>query len=132
MGRLQSAVASGTIFPGRFVKLDSTLQGQVLQCGSGDTPIGISDLGGRRSPYIDQTNPQPAANINEPIRFWDLDSECGLEVVAAVTPGQRLKPDTNGKGTPTTAATDQYGAVAINIAAAGYYCKVKVSPGEGQ
>lgn len=129
---LQSGIAGGTIFPCRFVKLDSTAEGAVVQCGAGDAPIGVSQQGARRSPYIDQTDPARAALVGEPIGYYDLGSSgVGLEVVAAVTPGQRLKSDANGKGTPVSAATDQYGARAVDIAPAGDICKVAVELGQG-
>lgn len=127
----QSAIAGGTIFPYRFVKLDPTAEGRIVQCGAGEVPIGVSQPGTRRSPYIDQTDPPRAALVGEPIGYWDLaESKVGLEVVAACSPGDRLKSDTNGKGTPASGG-DEYGAIAYDEAAAGDICAVQVAPGKG-
>lgn len=125
---LQSFIAGGDIYPARFVKLDSTTDGQVLQCGSGDIPIGVSQLGTRRNSYVDSSG--KAAAAGEPVQVFDLNSECALEMVAACNPGQYLKPDTNGKGTPVTTDNDYYGAVAAEVGAAGKYSKVKVVYGQ--
>lgn len=124
----QSAIAAGDIYPTRFVKLDPSNTGKVLQCGAGDRPIGISQQGTRRSPYVDSSG--KAAAAGEPIQYYDLTEECDLEIAGTVAPMDRIKSDANGKGVKTTTNTDQYGAVAIHEGTSGKRVRVKVVYGE--
>src|SRR5262245_54333666 len=124
----QSAIANGTIAPARFIKLDATADGKVLQAGAGDRTIGISQLGTRRSPYISAAN--EAALVNEPIRYFDQNEECGLEIAATIAPNDRLSPDANGMGIVTAADGDWYGAIALAAGVSGDIIPVKVVYGE--
>lgn len=121
----QSWIASATINPCRFVKQTGTTgnSGRVTQCGSGDTPYGVSEKATRRSPFIDTSG--NAAQAGEPIVVHDENTECALEIAATITNGTYLKPDTNGKGVAASTG-DIYGAIAMQDGVAGGQILVKV------
>jgi hypothetical protein len=120
-----SFVASGDIYPARFVKYDPA-DGKVLQCVAGDVPFGISQEGTRRSPYVDGTG--RAAAAGEQLAVYTLGERAQLQVAAAVTPGLRLKPDANGMGI-AAAGIDAYGGWAQWNGAAGKLIEVLIDPG---
>ena len=123
----KSYLANGTINPSRFVKLDTTTQGRVLQCGAGDKCLGISQLGTRRSPEVDSSG--NAAQTGEPLGVHDEFGElCGLTLGGTVTVGDRLKSDANGKGVTTTTDQDEYGAIAKMNGVSGDVITVEVTP----
>jgi hypothetical protein len=125
----QGFIASGNIYPCRFVKLTATTTGQVTQCGAGDEIYGVSQTATRRSPYVDSSG--LAAEAGEPIGVFDDTEDCALQLGAAVaTPGTRLKSDANGCGTPVTSDKDEYGAIAVQTGNTGDQIKVKVQRGQ--
>src|SRR5215471_8471641 len=115
-----SFVASGDIFPCRFVKMD-TADGKVLQCVAGDVPIGISQEGTRRSPYVDSSG--KAAAAGEPLAVYTLGERALLECAATMLPGVRVKPDASGKGI-AAAGVDAYGGFLQWNAASGKLVEV--------
>jgi len=112
-------VASGNIYPSRFVKISG--ENQCAQCGAGDEPIGIS-MEGTNYPPIDDphvTVAGYAAVSGESLRIYgDGDESVLITAGAAFSAGAHLKADTDGKGIATTAATDASGAVALQAATA--------------
>jgi hypothetical protein len=122
-----SYVATGDIYPSRFVKLD-TVDGKVLQCVAGDLPFGISQEGTRRSPYMDTTG--RAAAAGEQLAVYTLGERAQLQVNATVLPQQRLKPDANGMGVPVAVpSVDAFGGFAQWNGAAGKLIEVLIDPG---
>lgn len=124
----QSRIANGDIYPMRFVKLDTTADGKVLQCGAGDKPIGISQKGTRRSPYVDTSG--KAAAAGEPVMLYDETEEPAIQLGGTVTPDNRLKSDANGKGIATTSDGDVYGAISLAAGVLDQFIPVKVTVGE--
>jgi len=132
-------VASGTIYPALFVKQDfhTTAPFSVLTAGVGDTPVGVSDF---RVKYLPgsigpgATAPIPAAEAGDPIYVVPPGGAGVLYTGAAVSAGQYLKPDSQGRGIPldpTNTTTPQwYGARAEEFAnAAGIPIRVTVMVG---
>jgi hypothetical protein len=127
-GPSYSKVAGGNILSCSFVKLDTSNDGQVLQCGSGDTPFGISFPGTDSPPFVGLDTPYTAI-INENVGIYGPpDVNCLLQISAAVSPGQHLKPDANGFGTPITSSSDIYGAVAAESGVANQIIRVNLVP----
>lgn len=126
MGQSWSKVANGNIAPARFVKIDTTADGKVLQCGAGDQVYGVSQPGTRRTPY-GSLDDGFAAIAGENLQIYGLgEKEIMLELGGAVTRGDRLKADANGKGVTTTSANDEVGAVAMASGASGDLVPVEV------
>jgi len=123
-----SYVANGDIFPSRFVKMDPALDGRVIQCVAGDLPIGISQEGTRRSPYVDGTG--RAAAVNEPVGVYTLGERALLYINGTVAPNQRVKPDANGEGIAVVSpSVDAYGGFVQFNGVAGKLVEVLVDPG---
>ena len=114
-----SRVANGNIAPSRFVKLDTTAEGFVLQCGAGDQIYGISQPGTRNAPYGALDDGFAAIKGNTLSIYGPPEKDVPLELGASVTRGQYLKADVNGKGIATAAATDIAGAIALDSGSAG-------------
>jgi hypothetical protein len=125
---LQSGIANGDIYPMRFVKLDSTTDGRLLQCGAGDRPIGISQKSTRRSEYIDTSG--KAALAGEPVQYYDVNEICALQLGGTVARGDRLKSDANGKGITAATDGDAFGAIAEAAGVLDQFIPVQVSLGE--
>jgi hypothetical protein len=122
-----SYFANGDIYPARFVKLDPA-DGKVVQCLAGDLPIGISQEGTRRSPYVDPSG--KAAAAGEQLAVYTLGERAILQVNATVTPQMRLKADANGMGIAVASpSVDAYGGIALFNGAAGKLIEVLVDPG---
>lgn len=110
-------MARGTIYPSRFVAIDTASDFGVITAALPDiTPVGISQSGTKVAPNLLQslgsTAPtiQPAAVSGDSVGVFSIGDVCWLTVgSAAVTPGDFLKNDGNGGGIPA-AAGEPYGA----------------------
>ena len=122
-----SKKASGNIAPSRFVKLDTTGDNLVAQAGSGEKCYGICQPDTRRTPYSTLDDGY-AAIAGEDVKVFSVGEVCLLELVATVSPGDRLKSDTNGKGTPVGSNNDEYGAIALVAGVSGQLIMVQVVP----
>lgn len=124
-----SFTAGGTITPMCFVKSSTTQDNQVLLCGSGDKPIGISQPEQRWAPWapIQDGN---AAKQGENIRVWTEGEVCWLILGAGgCTAGDYLKPDANGNGVTSSSDGDIYGAQALEKGTVGQQVRVQVLNG---
>lgn len=127
IGQTQGFVATGNIYPRRFVKASGT-DGKVTQCGSGELPLGVSGQGTRRPQYIDSNGYH--ASANEPCLVYGLGEECEIELAGTVNQGDRLASDGNGKATATTTDQVQYGGFALMDGVSGQTILMRVQPGE--
>jgi hypothetical protein len=117
--------ANGTIAPCRFVKLDPSASFSAIQAGAGDRTFGIS---------VDATIDPPlsgastaAANAGDQLEYYTPGEVCRLELgTGGCTAGDLLKPDANGKGIAGVAATQFYGAEALETGVAGEFVNVMV------
>ena len=98
--------ANGNIGPSLFVKIDTTADHMLLQAGSGDQPIGISQVGMKRTPGLAGSDTTIAAAQGD---------VCQITAGAAVTRGDLLKADASGRGI-TAGSGDLCGAVALESA----------------
>lgn len=123
---MQGAIANGAIGTCRFVKKVGTTSRRIAQAGAGERVCGISQIGARRDPYIETTDPPRAAIAGEPCGYFDDNEECRLRIADTVNVDDLLKSDANGMGTPGTADQDDIGAVALEHGSAGDTIRVKV------
>lgn len=113
-----SFTASGTIKPSRFVKLSGVRQ--VAQAGDNEEILGVAMEGSNRAPLSDLVSDVYAAQAGESLLVYSTGEMCLVEAGAAVTAGDLLKSDAQGRAAPvaTTGATIQnYGAIALDSAA---------------
>lgn len=123
----RSYLANGNIYPSRFVKLDSSGEGYVLQAGAGDTPVGVSQAGTRLPPIEGYDDGYAAVQNVEAVLVYEATDECWLEVGAAVSNGDLLKPSTDGVAITASSDGNIYGAQALQDAtAANQLIRVKV------
>lgn len=122
-----SKVAGGDIRPSRFVKLDDTADGVVLECNAGDQIYGISQPGTRNTP-LDGLDDGNAAIAGENLNIYGPpEKEVMLEIgTGGCVPGDRLASDADGKG--VVATTDEYGAIASMAGANGEIIPVQCVP----
>lgn len=127
MSEAYTMVAAGNIAPSRFVKLSTTANGRVAQCGSAEQIYGISQPGTRNTPYSSLDDGYAAIAGENLLVYGAPGARCLLELGGTVTRGDRLKSDTNGKG--TTATTEEYGAVALASGVSGQLIEVQIEKG---
>lgn len=121
-------VANGNITPSRFVKVDTSAEGRVIQCtATTDFPIGVSQAGTRRAPYS-SLNDGFAAIAGEGVRVFQLGEVCPIEAGAAITRGDRLSPDTSGRGITAGAAVKSGGIALESASGAGVLIDMIVLP----
>ena len=124
--------ANGNIKPSRIVKQDATADFKVLQAtdgagSAGDLGIGISQEGNRRLPLTGYDSDY-AAIAGEEMQVYTEGDECFLVVGAAVTNGDKLKADSDGRGITASVSGDQVVARALQTATtAGQLIKVLVT-----
>src|SRR3954452_24886028 len=136
-GTYLNLAANGNILPMTFVKLDPTMGESCLQCGAGDSPIGVSGTWTRYAGGTPANDLEPGGGLEAVSGEFPLVASMGC-----VTPlicgntgwatGNRLKPDASGYGIPCAATTDLAGAVALEPATPGVHGRVLVIvPGAG-
>jgi hypothetical protein len=122
-----SMKANGNITMSRFVRIDTSGDGLVVQAGTGEKCFGVSQAGSRRVPYSSLDDGY-AAIAGEDLEVFGIGEECWLEIGGTVTVGDRLKSDTDGKGVTTTTNLDEWGAVARQAGTSGQLIRVQVIP----
>ena len=123
-----SLLANGSITPARFVKLDTTqVGGFALQCGANDKIFGVAQQGTRQAPLSGLDDGFAGiAGVNE-ITVYTVNDVCWVEVGGAVTAGDYLEADTNGRAVTSSTDGHNYGAIAMESATAlGQYVKARV------
>ncbi len=121
-------VANGNVAPSRFVKLDTTTEGRVLQATAGDKIYGISQQGTRNTPY-GALDDGFAAIAGENLNIYGPpEKDVLLELGGTVTRGDSLKSDANGKGVTTTSTGDWIGAIALDSGATGDLIPIQTIP----
>lgn len=102
--------ASGNISPRRFVKIsgDYTVAQSVASSAT-EVAIGVSSPGTREAPIPGGS--AFAAIAGDPLRVFQLAEVTELEVAVAVTAGQRLKSDANGRGVLAVAGNEYFAEV---------------------
>jgi hypothetical protein len=125
-----SKVAGGNITPSSFVKLDTSNAGQVLLCGAGENPYGISQPGTRNAPFP-SLDDGFAAVITENLMVYGAPAKDVLLRLGAggALIGSHLKSDASGFGIACTGTTDVYGAIAQEAGASGDLIRVQVVAG---
>lgn len=113
--------AAGTITRSRFVRLSSSGNNSVVQCGLGEQPIGVSQYGSREAPLPSVTdNPSLAAKSGDALEVHvvnETHETPALEIgLGGCLAGDTLIADADGKGIVGTGAI---GAIALEAAAAG-------------
>ena len=121
-------VAGGNISPHRFVKPSTTADHTVLQAGAGEKVVGISQRGTRNVPYSSLDDGY-AAIAGESLRVYSTGETCLVECGGTVTPGDRLKADSNGKAVVASSG-DEYGAIAGQAGTSGKLVEVYVDLGK--
>jgi hypothetical protein len=121
-----SLFATGTIEPSRFVTLSDASNFYCKQSGSGDKPLGVSQEFSRLTPLPGAST--YAATTGEELGVYTVGQVCYLECGTAITRGDYLKPDANGKAL-NSASTNKYGAVALESGASGNLIRVQVREG---
>lgn len=125
---MQSFKSTAVIYPSRFVKIDAGYDSCVLQASTNDSSYGISQEWQQDAPIPSETTGD-AASSGELIKIYDEGEECWLELGGTVVRGDRLKPDSDGKGVvvATTGTTIQnIGAVALQSGSSGQLIRVTV------
>lgn len=118
-----SKIANGNIAPCRFVRLDTTNEGRVVQSGAGEEVWGISQPYERRHTLLSDGYAAIAGeNVNV---IGPGDDEALLDLGGTVAVGDRLKSDANGKGVTASVDKDKAGAIALTAGVSGERIKVK-------
>jgi hypothetical protein len=123
------SVANGNITPARFVKVDTTTDNHVLQCGANEKCVGISQKGQRSAPYPGLQDGY-AAIAGESLQVWSLDETAPLEYGGTVAAGDYLESDASGRGVACTVDGHYYGAIAGQAGVIGQVCEVLVVLGQ--
>ena len=121
-------VAAGNIIPCRFVKLDTTAPGTVLQAGAGTRPYGISHPGTRNIPGdgLGMDDGYLAISGENVAIHGPPAKDVMLQLGGTVDEGDFIMPSTNGLGIVVAANNDIYGAIAMKAGAAGDLIPVQV------
>lgn len=125
---LSVATANGNIRPSRFVKIDTTTNNRVLECGSADKMIGISQKGTRRTPLTGLDDGY-AAIAGEGLGVFQNVQTAPLYIDEAVAAGDLIAAGATGGGRPAVAG-EWYGAVAPQAAIAGQILEVQILIGQ--
>jgi len=121
-----SKMPAGDISPSRFVKLDPSNTGMVLQAGSNESVFGISSPTTRRMALTGWDDGlagklgDGAMNIIGP-----GDDEGLLEIAGTIAHGDYIKSDANGKGVSSSTDKDKAGAQALQAGVSGQLIRVK-------
>lgn len=127
---LSALVASGSVYPSRFVKYGTT-DYEVVQCVATQLPVGISQEGAKLPPTDENYSAGLAFSAGDLIGIYGVGRVCLLELGSTVTVGDALGPDADGKGITVGGTTGvDFGAFAKASGVAGDLIQVVVNPGE--
>lgn len=110
-------ISTGNLNPSAFVTTSGPFE--VAQSTTSDAPIGVSQSNTKLF------NSSLAAASGDVTGVYTEGQECWLTFGDTVTAGQRLKPDSSGRGIPA-GSTDSSGAVALESGAVGELHRVRV------
>jgi hypothetical protein len=117
-------MASGDVWPSRFVSLDPDALGQVVQGYAGSRIYGISQAERRGWPHYGPSVLLPetrAAAQGDSVFIYSFPAaDVPLCYGARVRIGERLKSDQNGFGIPATTPGEECGAIAQEDGEAGF------------
>ena len=92
-------VAGGAIYPSRFVKIDTSADQTVLQCGANEMGFGISQTGTHDAPGLNGSTAYAANAELDPIKVFLLGERAPLQAGSGgFTAGSLLSSDADGKG----------------------------------
>lgn len=139
----KSFLCSGNISPSRIVKLDPSNVGQVLQASANtDQPIGVAqagthlpnlNIGGSSfdDGYAGVAVASPPA-VGQPtgtdITVYTVGDECMVEIGAAVSNGDPLMSDANGRAITATSTNQSVGRALMNGTTLGQLIRMYVQP----
>jgi len=109
--------ATGNISPSRFVTLSG--ENTVAQAGDNSDIIGVAQEGSNKAPLQDYVSTLYAAVAGESLEVYSSGELCLVEAGAAITAGNLLKSDSQGRAVPiatTGTVIQNYGAVALQSA----------------
>lgn len=121
-------IAGGTLYPKRFVTLQTDADLTVEESNAGDMPVGITGIGTRVAPIPELGATAEHVQAGETPRVHGLGEEAWLVAGDTVTAGAYVKPDNDGKGVAATTG-DEYGARALSAASTGEDIRVFVERG---
>lgn len=124
-----SRVATGDIFPSRFVMLDTSAPGRVKQAISGQLLYGISQAEVRGAPYrpsLTGIETRAAADGDRLFIFGPNGRDVLLTYGGQIAIGDRLTSDNSGQGVKALSPNDLILAVAQERGAAGMIRKVTI------
>lgn len=127
MGGKYSKLPNGDINCFSFVKLDSSADGKVLQCGAGDTVYGIT-TGASRLIALDSYDSNLCGKAGDPAIniFGPADPGVMLRLGGTVSHGDYLKSDASGYGVTGSTDKDFIGARALAAGTSGKIIPVEV------
>ena len=121
-------ISGGNINPKRFVTQQVDADLTVEESNATEMPVGVSGIGTKYAP-IPEVTTNYHAESGDQVWVHGPGEECWLTAGGAVTAGDLLKPDNDGKGV-TAGAGDKYGARALASAATGEDIRAYVMVGE--
>jgi hypothetical protein len=113
-------MANGDIRPSRFVQIDSSADHKGIE-GEDNVPvIGVSMESSNYPPLSDLAITVLAASAGQYFKMYGDGEQCLLEAGSAITRGNKLKSDGDGRGVPIVSNTtlQHWGAIALQSAAA--------------
>lgn len=127
-------LASGNIYPSRFVSIVSGSRGYVAQATASTPVAGVSTEGTFYAPGTAADSGYAGVDTY-PVPLKGPGRTCLLKLGGTVSAGDRLVSDASGQGTKldVTATGHQYiGAVALDNGVSGSLIRVQVWPFEGK
>ena len=119
--------AGATLYPKRFVTLQTDEDLTVEESNAGDMPIGVTGIGSRAAPIPSVTVVEHAIVGEQPM-IHGLGEEAFITAGDNITAGAKLKPDNDGKAVVASAG-DKYGGTALSAAATGEDCRIFIQNG---
>ena len=121
--------AGGNILPGRFIAMEAGQESQVIQASGGASePV----MGVCKESSLDAPGLGGSANHSEDthrVEYYGPGEYCLVEAGAAVTAGDYVMPDANGKAITATTTLHAFGIAVQTAATDGDFIKVQLTNG---
>lgn len=123
-------VAGGDIRPMRFVNLDTSNAGRVLEADADEEIYGVSGMGKRFAPYASLDDGFHAVAGENCQVYGPPEKDVPLVLGGTVTRGDYLKSDADGAGVTASSDQEKYGAIAMESGVSGDIIPVQLVKGE--